>query len=84
MGTLSHAGGKPFGYKGRAGTCRWCGDKLRFATFHRSLLPGETWEEYHAIPVRQKAERFYDKPGPYGDGKFCSLRCGFQWAVRAA
>lgn len=58
MGTLSNAGGKPFGFQDRPGTCRWCGDKLR------PEWPG-------------------DECGGYRDnGYFCSLRCGFQWAVR--
>ena len=59
MGTLSFTYGKPFGYKGRIHTCRWCGDKLR--------------------PE--------DKGGAGGyrdNGIFCSIRCGYQWAVRTA
>jgi hypothetical protein len=56
MGTLSHTHGKPQGYRGKPGTCRWCGCRLP-----RSEGPD----------------------GGYRDnGVFCSLRCGFQWAVR--
>ena len=84
MGTVSYSFGKPYGYTGKAGTCRWCGDRLVYRTFSRNLLPGETWEEFHAIPQSQKRSRAYDKPGYYGDGKFCGLRCGYQWAVRRA
>jgi len=59
MGTLSFSYGKPYGHKGRAGTCRWCGDPLRPEN------PGGN--------------------GGYRDnGLFCTLRCGYQWAVRAA
>jgi hypothetical protein len=56
-GTLSSRGGKPAGYIGKAGTCHWCGDRLRPED------PGGA--------------------GGYRDnGNFCSLRCGYQWAVR--
>ncbi len=33
--------------------------------------------------ITEKTAR-YDKPGGYGDGFFCGLRCGYQWAVRFA
>ena len=58
MGTLSYSNGKRFGYTGRPGTCRWCGDKLRLE------FPEDT------------------RGGYRDNGQFCSLRCGFQWAVR--
>jgi hypothetical protein len=29
VGTLSCNYGKPYGYQGKPGTCRWCGDPLR-------------------------------------------------------
>jgi hypothetical protein len=57
MGTLSFTYGKPFGWRGEPGTCRWCGERLRREN------PGGA--------------------GGYRDnGLFCSLRCGYQWAVR--
>jgi hypothetical protein len=56
MGTLSFSYGKLYGYTGRAGTCRWCGDKL--------APEQDGWD-----------------PGYRGNGYFCSLRCGFQWAA---
>ena len=59
MGTTSFSYGKPYGFRERAGTCRWCGDRLR-----------------------------PENPGGIGgyrdNGWFCSLRCGYQWAVRRA
>jgi hypothetical protein len=55
MGTLTYRGGKPRGYLGLAGTCRWCGGKLR----HTDGRNG----------------------GYQGNGHFCSIRCGYQWAV---
>jgi hypothetical protein len=27
---------------------------------------------------------YRDKPGPYGDGFFCSLNCGYRFAIAAA
>jgi hypothetical protein len=29
-------------------------------------------------------KRWHDKPGPYGDGFFCSLTCGYRFGVAAA
>jgi hypothetical protein len=58
MGTTSVFYGKPFGYRNRPGTCRWCGDPLR----------------------REEPE--YERGGYRANGLFCSLRCGYQWAVR--
>lgn len=29
-------------------------------------------------------ERYRDRPGPYGDGCFCSLNCGYRFGVASA
>jgi hypothetical protein len=82
MGTISHGFGKPFGYTGAPGTCRWCGDKLRYrrvvATDADKGNPTYRADPYSGASIRAA------KPGGYQDGKFCGLRCGYQWAVRAA
>lgn len=79
MGTLSYSYGKPFGYRGQPDTCRWCGDKLRYerVTAAESDKANPTYREerYRGATV------LATKPGGYQDGFFCSLRCGYQWAV---
>lgn len=80
MGTLTYAGGKPYGYAGRRGTCHWCGDKLR----RERVMAGDadkddpTYRDERGGWATVQA----GKPGAYQNGHFCSLRCGFQWAVR--
>lgn len=32
-------------------------------------------------PKRMNGEPMYAKPGDYGDGLFCGLRCGYQYGV---
>jgi len=81
MGTLSYHNGKQYGYEGKPGTCRWCGDKLRY----RRVLASDSDKAnptYRNDPYRGASIRAA-LPGDYEDGKFCSLRCGYQWAVRA-
>lgn len=34
--------------------------------------------------VKKNIQPLYDKPGDYGDGHFCGLRCGHQFGVAAA
>jgi len=70
MGTLSYAYGKPFGYHSVPGTCRWCGEKLI--------------RERYLDPAAPLDRTLYPAGGYGGNGKFCSLRCGYQWAVRCA
>ena len=80
MGTLSYSYGKRYGYQGRPGTCRWCGDKLRYrrVSADESDKANPTYRDdpYQGASVRA------DRPGGYQDGFFCGLRCGYQWAVR--
>jgi hypothetical protein len=80
MGTLSYGYGKPYGYKGERGTCRWCGDKLRFIRLVADALDqgNPTYREEPGGYATIQASR----PGGYADGLFCTLRCGYQWAVR--
>ncbi len=81
MGTLSYAYGKPFGYRAVPGTCRWCGDKLRYERVgaDESDKANPTYREERGGWATVLAV----KPGGYQDGVFCTLRCGYQWAVRA-
>lgn len=73
---------RPFGYKGKPGTCIWCGRPL----VYRRVMADESdkgnptyREEGSSWATVRDAE-----PGGYGDGLFCGLRCGYRWAVRAA
>lgn len=58
-------------------TCLWCGAKLRHATtpFTR---------DGQFIPKRVDRPKHYSKPGDYGDGYFCGLRCAHSFAVDMA
>jgi len=71
MGTLTWGFGKPYGYAGNPRTCFWCGDRLRreWVTDPDSATPG--------------AKIYLTLGGYQGNGRFCSLRCGYQYAVRA-
>ncbi len=59
-------------------TCLYCGRRLRW--IKRSFTPGPHGE---FIPIGQRPN-LYKKPGDYGDGFFCGLRCGYQFGVLAA
>lgn len=62
----------PFGATNKPGTCKWCGRKLR-----RPLQAFDTQDRF--IPKGQRTTPVYSKPGDYGDGHFCGLRCGYQF-----
>ena len=72
--------GQRYGYRGRPGTCRWCGGKLRYlrvsAGDSDKADPTYRDDPYMGVSVRARL------PGGYQDGLFCGLRCGYQWAVR--
>jgi hypothetical protein len=79
VGTLTHSYGKRYGYRGHPGTCRWCGDKLR----HERVMADESDK---ADPTYREerggwATVLATKAGAYQDDLFCSLRCGYQWAI---
>lgn len=59
---------EPFSYEGEPDSCLWCGRKLR----------AYRWRNEDTAKAMGK-ER-----GDYGDGHFCGLRCGYQFAVRFA
>jgi hypothetical protein len=40
-------------------------------------------QDIHRKRVKSR-ERWHSKPGPYGDGFFCTLNCGHDFAVAAA
>ena len=75
---------RPFGYEGKPGTCLWCGRKLRRKTYPPDKPKGMGWAEWHASPESKQRVPAYDKPGDYGDGFFCGLRCAYDFAVRLA
>jgi hypothetical protein len=72
---------------GKPGTCIWCGEELRRpveATNTMERLPGpEGGIRFHRIPKAARKPR-YSKPGDYGDGHFCGLRCGYMFGVEIA
>lgn len=57
------------------GTCLWCGKKLVYKYTH-DIFHGEGW-----MKSKRNRRKMYEKPGPYGDGYFCSLTCGHRFAV---
>lgn len=65
-------------------TCVWCGQKLRWKTHGVSKPIDMPWEEWWKHPDSKVNERRYDKPGDYGDGFFCGLRCGYMFGERLA
>lgn len=71
-----------FGATNQPGTCLFCGRKLRCGT--REAKPGEegnpTWKSYGGNYATVRNEM----PGSYADGKFCGLRCGYQFGLRLA
>lgn len=74
-----------FGYKGKPGTCLWCGRRLTRQTVLDSRAEeqmrkaGLIGDELYRASLRPAS-----KPGRYYDGFFCGLRCGFQFGVRMA
>lgn len=66
-----------YGATGEPGTCLWCGRKLRQPK--RPFTDDGQW-----IPRGQRTATTYSKPGDYGDGNFCGLRCGYMFGVRLA
>lgn len=74
---------QPYGYRGKPGTCLWCGRKLRYRIVivdnDRRGQPGVTWhEQLHYATARA------DLAGSSADGMFCGLRCGYQFGLRLA
>lgn len=65
------------GATGIEGTCLWCGRKLRQKW---------TWDWNKAghDVIKESRRKRYDKPGDYGDGFFCGLRCGYDFGVSMA
>lgn len=60
-------------------TCLWCGRKLRWRkdpVFEGTLAA--------ARGGKPKTVNAYDRPGDYGDGFFCGLRCAHQFATTLA
>ena len=59
---------EPYSYDGVKDSCLWCGRKLRAYRYRDA--------EHNKGKGKEK--------GDYGDGHFCGLRCGYQFAVRLA
>lgn len=53
-------------------TCKWCGRRLRPKMV-------QDWPVGQLEATNRRQEGW----GGYGDGLFCGLRCGYQWAVRS-
>lgn len=76
------ASSKRFGYRGEAGTCLWCGEKLR----HERVMADDadkgnpTYKVEGANFATIKAA----KAGRYQDDRFCGLGCGYQFGLRMA
>lgn len=72
--------------------CRWCGRELRYEyTIPNAKEVFEhVWEMPGNTPEETKARKQYvanakvraAQPGWQASGAFCTLRCGFNWAVR--
>lgn len=77
-------GWRAYGATGEPGTCEWCGNVLRQPI--DSAQKVEIANNHIAVSSIPKAERKfrYDKPGGYGDGHFCGLRCGYMFGVEIA
>ncbi|HZT29733.1 MAG TPA: hypothetical protein VFA33_07620 [Bryobacteraceae bacterium] len=86
---------RPPAYTGEPHTCRWCGRKLyrtyglralaRDLKAHAKLYSnnGETIQREDAA-VRRRFLESAGQYGPYGDGHFCSLTCGYAYGVHIA
>jgi len=61
-------------------TCLWCGNKLRWPRVATERLDTARI----AAGEKPKTRRAYQNAGNYGDGHFCGLRCGYQFAVTLA
>lgn len=76
---------QPFGYKGKPGTCKWCGRKLR-----RKYWPKyETTKALNVLGDETTYQKRVGKEpaaglGGYSDNHFCGLRCGYQFGLRMA
>lgn len=70
-------------------TCKWCGKKLRWQTTMFNPETGKAdpiidAETNTAIQGTRRTWPMYEKPGDYGDGHFCGLRCGYMFGVALA
>lgn len=79
-GTLTYGFGKPFGWTGAPGTCRWCGEKLPRTRVKKWV----GWPEGSRPDASPWRDTGRVEVGYQDNGKFCTLRCGYQWAARNA
>ena len=73
---------QPYGYKGKPGTCLWCGRPLRYV---RVIAD----ESDRANPSYREEPGHYativpELPGPAQNGHFDTQGCGFQFGVALA
>ena len=61
---------KVFAYDGLSGTCLWCGETLK------------KHYRYDARNALAGGEGVGGGLGPYEDGMFCRMRCGYQFGAR--
>jgi hypothetical protein len=67
-------------------TCLTCGKALRWAS-ERVYPPSEgrpNGDIIHATTYRNVRASWAKAPGYMGNGLFCTLRCGFDWAMNHA
>ena len=64
--------------------CHFCGSRKGFTPLEdRRFECKGCYAEVYGDHVYHVVKRtpFYDKPGPRGDGLFCTLECGYNFAV---
>ena len=86
---------QPFKHSTAEGHCRWCARKLiqqwnpvvcsncgNQQPWHRSKPGKDSWQEVDCNDWQSSGKtKRYAAAGTYGDGRFCGLRCGYQYAV---
>ena len=67
-------GWQSYGTTNEPDTCLWCGRKLYQ---QKSAFDGDG----RYLDRKDRTEYTHEKPGGYGDGHFCGLRCAYRFAV---
>jgi hypothetical protein len=68
------------GYRGEPSTCRWCGTRLKYVRV--SATDADRDDPTYRVEGSGWASKQARLPGAYQDGMFCTLGCGYQWALR--
>jgi hypothetical protein len=84
---------RTFGASNTPHTCLWCGEKLKPGSTEKSLkktlalckrLYSGVYAEYQQSEALSSHELMKNVYGYRGSGCFCTLDCGFQFALAAA